>query len=141
MELRVKLYVLKEEPFPFPMKYIDVARDTHTSLDVVLEKNIDDYWNVDGEKKLSDAWTGFTRFILLNERHLTDIHGPGGDLRGNKQPQDPTMYGQICGSTGLMHRNAKQSKSGQSRKQSSIMPGNHVVSSSMNLRMRTSRTS
>ena len=28
--------------------------------------------------------------------HLTENHGPGGDLRGNKQPQDPTMYGQIC---------------------------------------------
>ena len=29
---------------------------------------MDDYWNVDGEKELSEAWTGFTRFILLNER-------------------------------------------------------------------------
>ena len=28
--------------------------------------------------------------------HLTDTHGPGGDWRGNKRPQDPTMYGQIC---------------------------------------------
>ena len=50
------------------MKYIDVTRITHTSLDVLLEKQIDDYWNVDGERELSDAWTGFTRFILLNER-------------------------------------------------------------------------
>ena len=33
-----------------------------------------------------------------------------GDQRGNKRPQDPTMYGQICGSISLMHRNAKQSK-------------------------------
>ena len=31
-------------------------------------ENIDDYWNVDGETELSDAWTGFTRFIFLNER-------------------------------------------------------------------------
>ena len=30
--------------------------------------NIDDFWNVGGEEELSDAWTGFTRFILLNER-------------------------------------------------------------------------
>ena len=29
---------------------------------------MDDYWNVDGERELSDAWTGFTRFILLNKR-------------------------------------------------------------------------
>ena len=41
---RVKLYI--------PMKYIDVARTTHTSLDVLLEKHIDDYWNVDGEREL-----------------------------------------------------------------------------------------
>ena len=46
----------KEETFPFPLKYIDVARTTYTSLDVLLEKNIEDYWNVDGEKDLSDAW-------------------------------------------------------------------------------------
>ena len=29
---------------------------------------------------------------------LADIHGPERDSRGNKRPQDPTMYGQICGS-------------------------------------------
>ena len=32
------------------------------------EKQIEDYWNVDGEREFSDAWTGFTRFILLNEK-------------------------------------------------------------------------
>ena len=34
---------------------------------VMSEKRIEDYWNVDGEE-LSDAWTGSTRFILLNEK-------------------------------------------------------------------------
>ena len=34
----------------------------------MLEKQIEDYWNVDGENELSDAWTGFTRFVLLKER-------------------------------------------------------------------------
>ena len=58
----------QEETFPTPMKYIDVTRTTHTSLDVLMEKHIEDYWNVDGERELSDAWTDFTRFILLNER-------------------------------------------------------------------------
>ena len=42
--------------------------------------------------------------------HLIDIHGPGGDWRGNKRPQDPTMCGQICGNICLMHQNAKKSK-------------------------------
>ena len=47
---------------------VHTERTTHTSLDVLLEKHIEDYWNVDGEKELSDRWTGFARFILLNER-------------------------------------------------------------------------
>ena len=40
--------------------------------------------------------------------HLTDIHGSGGDSRGNKRLQDPTMYGQVCGSTCPMHPNVKK---------------------------------
>ena len=31
-------------------------------------RNIDDYWNVDGDRELSDTWTGFTRFTILDER-------------------------------------------------------------------------
>ena len=33
-----------------------------------MEKNDGDYWNVDGERELSDAWMGVTRFFVLNER-------------------------------------------------------------------------
>ena len=51
---RVKLYVPKEESFPIPLEYIEITRTTHTSLDALLEKHIEDYWNVDGEKDLSD---------------------------------------------------------------------------------------
>ena len=54
-EPRVKLYVPQEQTFPIPMKYIDVTRTTHTSLDLLLEKHIDDFWNVDGERELSEA--------------------------------------------------------------------------------------
>ena len=32
------MYVPKEESFPIPMKYIDVSRNTHTSLDVMMVK-------------------------------------------------------------------------------------------------------
>ena len=67
---RVKLYVPQEESFLIPMKYIDVTTRTYTSLDVMLEKQVEDYWNLDGERELSDAWTGFTRFILLKEKPL-----------------------------------------------------------------------
>ena len=39
-ELRVQLYVSKEETFPIPLKYIDVTKSTHTNLDVLPEKRI-----------------------------------------------------------------------------------------------------
>ena len=68
VEPRVELYVPREESIPIPLKYIDITRNTFTSLDVLLEKKFNDYWNVDGEREFLDAWTGCTRFILLNER-------------------------------------------------------------------------
>ena len=65
VEPRVKLYSPREESFPIPLKYIDVTRTTHTNLDVKQEKRIDDYWNIDGSRDLSNPWTGFTQFTLL----------------------------------------------------------------------------
>ena len=64
---RVKLYVPREETFPIPMKYMDVTRTTYTSLHVMLENRlkISGTWM---EKELSDAWTGFTRFVLPKGR-------------------------------------------------------------------------
>ena len=67
MEPRVKLYVPTEESFPIPLKYIDVTRTTDTALGVVSEEHIEDCWIVDGDRDLSDAWSSFTRFIVLNE--------------------------------------------------------------------------
>ena len=34
----------------------------------LLEKQIEDYWNVDGEKEVSDTGTGWTRFVPFIER-------------------------------------------------------------------------
>ena len=68
VEPRVKLYSPREESFPIPLKYIDVSRTTHTNLEVKQEKRIDDYWNIDGSRNLSDPWTGFTQFTPLEER-------------------------------------------------------------------------
>ena len=59
----------KEESFPIPLKYIAVTRTTHTSLDVLLGKHIEDDWNADEDRELSDASTGwFHKIYLLNER-------------------------------------------------------------------------
>ena len=68
VELGVKLYSPRDESFPIPLKYIDVSRTTQTNLDVKQEKRIDDYWNIDGSRDLSDPWTGFTQFTLLEEK-------------------------------------------------------------------------
>ena len=91
--------------------------------------------------ELSDAWTGFTRFILWNEKPHDGFSWSGRDWRGNKRPQDPTMCGQICGDICLMHQNAKKSTSGLSRNQSSIMPEDCVAFTSLILVMRNSRIS
>ena len=68
VEPRVKLYSPRGESFPAPLKYIDVTRTTHTNLDVKQEKRIDDYWNIDVSRDLSDSWTDFTQFTLLEEK-------------------------------------------------------------------------
>ena len=68
VEPRVKLYSPKEESFPIPLKCIDVSRTTHTNLDVKQEKRIDDHWNIGWSRDLSDPWTGFTQFALLEEK-------------------------------------------------------------------------
>ena len=68
VEPRVKLYSPREESFPIPLKYMDVSRTTHTNLDVKQERRINDYWNIDGSRDLSDYWTGFTQFTVLEEK-------------------------------------------------------------------------
>ena len=80
VEPRVKLYSPREESFPIPLKYIDVTRTTHTNLDVKQEKRIDDYWNIDGSRDLSDPWTGFTQFTLLDEKAPDGYTWSGGRL-------------------------------------------------------------
>ena len=70
VEPRVKLYSPREESFLNPLKYIDVSRTTRTNLDVMQECRIDDYWNIDGSRDLSDPWTGFTQLALLEEKPL-----------------------------------------------------------------------
>ena len=80
VEPRVKLYSPREESFPIPRKYIDVTRTTHTNLDVKQEKRIDDYWNIDGSRDLSDPWTGFTQFTLLDEKVPDGYTWSGGRL-------------------------------------------------------------
>ena len=88
LEPRVKLYSPREESF-FPLKYIDVSRTTHTNLDVKQEKRIDDYWNIDGSRDLSDYWTGFTQFTLFEEKPSNGCMRSGEELTRNQLTPRP----------------------------------------------------
>ena len=85
VEPRVKLYSPREESFPIPLKYMDVTRTTHTNLDVKQERRIDDYWNIDGSGDLSDPWTGFTQFTLLEEKPPEGYMWSGARLTRKQQ--------------------------------------------------------
>ena len=65
-----KLHTPREVSFRIPLWYFDVSRATHTTLDVMQESRVDVYWNIDGSRDLSDSWSGFTQFTLLEENHL-----------------------------------------------------------------------
>ena len=92
VEPGVKLYSPREESFPIPLKYIDVTRTTHTNLDVKQEKRIDDYWNIDGSRDLSDPWTGFTQFTLLEEKAPDGYMWSGGRLTRKQLTSRPDFF-------------------------------------------------
>ena len=68
VQRRVKLYVPKGGSFPLPLKYIDPVRRAHTTLDALLESQIDDRWNVDGDRDLSWPWRGCTSITRLKKK-------------------------------------------------------------------------
>ena len=59
IELRVQLCVPQEETLPVPLRYIDVVRTTHKTLDALQETRVDEYWNIDANRNMSESWTGF----------------------------------------------------------------------------------
>ena len=75
VEPRVKIYSPREESLPIPLKYIAVSRTIHTNLDVKQERRIDDYWNIDVTRDLSDSWTARGIYVVQVEidEKTTDI--------------------------------------------------------------------
>ena len=80
VEPRVKHYSPREELVPSPLKNIDVSRTTQTNFDVKQERRIDDYWNIDLFRILSDPWTGFIQFTPLEEKPPDGYMWSGGRL-------------------------------------------------------------
>ena len=107
----VKLHSPREESFLFPLKYIDVSRTTCTNLDVKQEKRIDDYWNVDGSRDLSDPWTGFTQFYSIGRNTSRMIYVVRWEI--NEKTAD--IYGQKSGKQWKRMLNRRRSKSGPTK--------------------------
>ena len=116
----IKLHVPREESFQIPWRHIDVTRARSTTLDVMLESRMDDYWNIEGDRDLSDAWTGFTRNLQ------TGMHGPGSGWRRNKQHPGEITSGQKSGKYGRRSATQRKTKVGY-RNRSSTMPENWEV--------------
>ena len=116
VEPRVLLFVPKEETLPIPMRYIDVVRRTHTILDVLQESRTDDCWNIDANRHLSEPWTGFTQFTILNEKPTDIFHGVReSGLQNFQQPQDLITCGQKFEPVCQEQLNERKSSTGQSR--------------------------
>ena len=151
VEPRVKLYSPREESFPIPLKYIDVSRTAHTNLDVMLERRIDDYWNIDVSRDLSDSWTGFTQFTPLEEKppegYMWSTRKQLTSRQDHLWPEiwrgmsNQTLCGLRFGKICLMYRNAKRSINVQLKNQSSIMQEDYEESISLTLRTWSSRKS
>ena len=98
VEPRVNLYSPREESFPIPLKYIDISRTTHTNLDVKQEKRIDDYWNIDGSRDLSDPGQVSHNLLYWKKNLPTGICGPGTNQLENSLQPGQIIYGQSSGS-------------------------------------------
>ena len=72
--------LVEKRTIPYSTKYIDVSRRTHTNLDVKQEKSIDDYWNIDGSRNLSDPWTKLAHFTQLGKSSWRIYVVGGGGL-------------------------------------------------------------
>ena len=57
IEPRVKFCTPREESFPILLKYRDVSRATHATFDALQESLVEDDWNIDGSRDLSDSLT------------------------------------------------------------------------------------
>ena len=101
----------------------------------MLEKQIEDYWNVDGDQELTDAWTGFTRFVLIKKRPPDGLAWSRRRLtrKQTSRPDDvwPDMWKSMSDAP-----KRKQSKDGQSRNQK--MQDNEEEHSSLSQKMKKS---
>ena len=78
----LKLFVPNEESFPIPLRHVDVARRTNTAWDVLLKAELMIVGTL-MTRNLSEHWTGFTQFTILNEKPPHGCMSSGGRLTNN----------------------------------------------------------
>ena len=112
MFLGITFIVPKGGSFPLPLKYIDAVRRTHTTLDVLLESQIDDRWNVDGDRDLSGAMerlhSHFTRLKKKSQKGYTWPRERLTRVQSNIQARlfDGQKCGQLCNLDNARRRRA-----------------------------------
>ena len=121
VEPRVKLHVPWEESFPIP----DVTRAISTTLDVMLERRIDNFSSIEGNRDLSDSWTRFTRFTTLEEKPPDGFTWSGVRLTKKQTTSRhdhlcPEICGQTYGKICQKQRNNNKNKNGLSRNESLV---------------------
>ena len=67
---REQLFAPKESSFSMSLNYFDIVSQTKTILDTLEGSRIDDPWNIDGNRVLSDSWSRSSIFRVLNKRPL-----------------------------------------------------------------------
>ena len=123
---------------PYSNENIDVSRTTRTNLDVKQENRIDDYWNIDGSRDLSDPWTGFTQFTLLEEKAPDGYMWSRVRLTRREATSTPDhLWPELSTKMG---RNAKlkEKHKWSDEKRNSIMREDYEESISLTLRTRSS---
>ena len=108
---REQLYVPKESHhFRIPSKYLDVVSKQKTNLDKAEENSIDDSWNIDGNRILSESWSGSTRFRILRKHAPQGYSWVDGRLTKTQVTSRPeTIWPEVWPSMSKMLIKRKQS--------------------------------
>ena len=85
------------------------------------EKSIDDYWNVDSKRSVSNSLKGFTKIIILKKNLTSDICGLGGDLQTFSRLPDQIMYSQMYVRKLVKPLRIEKYKNGKTRSKNSTM--------------------
>ena len=104
------------------------------------EKSIDDYWNVDEDRDLSDTWTGFTCFRILDEKNTGWIFMVLGET--DKKTNDLQARHFVARDLERYVRSVEaktRAKEGYRKNRSLTVLENCVVFTSLILRMRNSQ--